>query len=206
MASYLRKTYLIAYNAASAVAWATVLGRVLGVLYVKGNPGLVPVSVDTFVRNTQTFAVLEILHSLLGLSSHRLLVDAIGMLTCEQPGIVPSPLFTTVMQVASRLVLMWGVTYPFPEVTVSPWYSSMLIAWSLTEVIRYTYFAIKEAGMPIPYWLHWLRYSAFSVLYPVGISSELAEMYLSWNGPSAHRAEWYPWAIAAVASTYIYGE
>lgn len=110
------------------------------------------------------------------------------------------------MQVASRLVLMWGVTYPFPEVTVSPWYSSMLIAWSLTEVIRYTYFAIKEGGIPIPYWLHWLRYSAFAVLYPVGISSELAEMFLSWNGPAAHRAEWYPWAIGAVASTYIYGE
>jgi very-long-chain (3R)-3-hydroxyacyl-CoA dehydratase len=109
------------------------------------------------------------------------------------------------MQVASRLVLMWGVTYPFPEVTVSPWYSSMLIAWSLTEVIRYTYFAIKESGIPIPYWLHWLRYSAFAVLYPVGISSELAEMFLSWNGPAAHRASWYPWAIGAVASTYIYG-
>jgi hypothetical protein len=68
MASYLRKTYLIVYNAASAVAWATVLGRVLAVLYLKGNPGSVPVAVDTFVRNTQTFAVLEILHSILGSS------------------------------------------------------------------------------------------------------------------------------------------
>ena len=65
MVSYLRKSYLIAYNAASAVAWATVLGRVVTVLLLRG-PTLVPVAVDTFVRNTQTFAALEILHSLFG--------------------------------------------------------------------------------------------------------------------------------------------
>lgn len=66
MASYLRKSYLILYNAASAVAWATVLGRVIAVFLLRG-PTLVPVSVDTFVRNTQSFAALEILHSLLGM-------------------------------------------------------------------------------------------------------------------------------------------
>lgn len=65
MAFYLRKSYLILYNAASAVAWATVLGRVIAVFLLRG-PTLVPVSVDTFVRNTQSFAALEILHSLLG--------------------------------------------------------------------------------------------------------------------------------------------
>lgn len=66
MASYVRRSYLILYNAASAVAWATVLGRVIAVFLFRG-PTLVPVSVDTFVRNTQSFAALEILHSLLGM-------------------------------------------------------------------------------------------------------------------------------------------
>ena len=66
MASYLRRSYLILYNAASAVAWATVLGRVIAVFWLRG-PTLVPVSVDNFVRNTQSFAALEILHSLLGM-------------------------------------------------------------------------------------------------------------------------------------------
>jgi very-long-chain (3R)-3-hydroxyacyl-CoA dehydratase len=121
-------------------------------------------------------------------------------------GIVPSPVFTTFLQVASRLAIMWGITYPFPEVTVSTWYSSMLFAWSATEVIRYTYFALKESGAPIPYWLHWLRYSAFSVLYPIGITSELAEMWLAYSGPAGLRSRWYPWAIIAVASTYIPGK
>lgn len=66
MASYVRKSYLVAYNAASAVAWATVLGRVIAVFCLRG-PVLVPVSVDNFVRNTQTFAALEMVHSLLGM-------------------------------------------------------------------------------------------------------------------------------------------
>lgn len=182
MASYLRTSYLVAYNAASAIAWATVLGRVVAVFLMRG-PALVPVTVDNFVRNTQTFAALEMVHSLLG--------------------IVPSPFLTTFLQVFSRLAVVWGITYPFPEVTVSPFYTSMLAAWSATEVIRYTLFALKESGSPVPYWLHWLRYSAFTVLYPVGITSELAEMYLAYSGPAAHRAPWAPWAIAAYACSYI---
>ena len=118
-------------------------------------------------------------------------------------GIVPSPVFTTFLQVFSRLAVVWGITYPFPEVTVSPFYSSMLAAWAVTEVIRYSLFALKESGLPIPYWMQWLRYSAFTVLYPVGIISELAEMYLAYSGPAGHRAQWAPWVIAAYASTYI---
>lgn len=121
-------------------------------------------------------------------------------------GIVPSPLFTTLMQVASRLFLMWLVTYPFPSVTTSPAYSSMLCAWSLTEMIRYSYFAIKQGGATPPYWLHWLRYSAFAVLYPIGISSELAEVYLAIKGPAADLVWWAPYALLAVAAVYAPGK
>lgn len=70
-------------------------------------------------------------------------------------------------------------------------------------MIRYTLFALKEGGVPVPYWLHWLRYSAFTVLYPVGITSELVEMYLAYSGPAGHRAQWAPWVIAAYSCTYI---
>lgn len=60
-----RKAYLVAYNAASAIAWGTVLGRVAAVLAIKGAP-LVPVVVNDFARVTQTFAVMEIFHALTG--------------------------------------------------------------------------------------------------------------------------------------------
>jgi len=66
---------------------------------------------------------------------------------------------TTVMQVASRLLLVWGVVNNFPnETALSPVYSSMLIAWSVTEVIRYSFFAMNLwTGGAVPSMLQWLR-------------------------------------------------
>ncbi|GAB1320396.1 hypothetical protein MFIFM68171_10606 [Madurella fahalii] len=178
-----KNAYLILYNAVSAVAWAAVLGRVVVVLGWKGAP-FVPLVVDNFARITQTCAVMEILHSL--------------------SGVVPAPVFTTAMQVASRLFLMWAICYPFPQLNASTFYSSMLGAWSMTEVIRYSYFALKQVE-GVPSWLHWLRYSAFLVLYPVGISSEVAMTLQALFGPAASVAPWYPYALTAVLLSYIPG-
>lgn len=109
------------------------------------------------------------------------------------------------MQVASRLFLMWAICYPFPHLNASPFYSSMLGAWSTTEVIRYSYFALKQVE-GVPNWLHWLRYSAFLVLYPVGISSEVAMTLQALFGPAADFAAWYPYALITVLLSYIPGE
>ncbi|KAK4123538.1 PTPLA-domain-containing protein [Parathielavia appendiculata] len=178
-----KKVYLILYNTASAIAWATILGRAAVVLRWRG-PFFVPLVVDNFARITQTCALMEVLHAL--------------------TGVVPAPVFTTVMQVASRLFLMWAVCWPFPQLNASVFYSSMLCAWSLTEVIRYTYFALKQVEA-VPGWLHWLRYSAFLVLYPVGISSEVAMTLQAAFGPASALASWYPYALAAVMLSYIPG-
>ena len=48
----------------------------------------------------------------------------------------------------------------------------MLLAWSVTEVIRYSYFVTNLRGA-VPGFLTWLRYNTFFVLYPVGIASEM---------------------------------
>lgn len=120
-------------------------------------------------------------------------------------GVVPAPVFTTAMQVASRLLLVWGICQPFPTLNASPWYSSMLIAWSTTEVIRYTYFALKQFDA-VPAWLHWLRYSAFLILYPIGISSEVAMVICALVGPADTLAEWYPMGLVAVLLAYIPGK
>lgn len=119
-------------------------------------------------------------------------------------GVVPAPFFTTALQVASRLFLVWAICFPFPQLNSSTWYSSMLVAWSLTEVIRYTYFALKQFDA-VPGWLHWLRYSAFSILYPIGISSELAMTLRAIVGPADSIAPWYPYALFAVVLSYIPG-
>jgi len=103
------------------------------------------------VALVQSFAILEVLHVILGL--------------------VPSPLVTTAMQVASRLWIVWGVVERFPETHTHPLYTNMVVAWCLAEIIRYQSYTLALAGYK-PYWLQWLRYTAFYILYPVGAGSE----------------------------------
>ena len=90
-------------------------------------------------------------------------------------GLVRSPVSTTVMQVSSRLLLVWAVVDRYPQDTApSVFYSTMLLAWSVTEVIRYSYFVFNLQSGGVPGFLTWLRYNTFYVLYPVGIASECA--------------------------------
>ncbi|XXG96763.1 hypothetical protein Hte_003054 [Hypoxylon texense] len=175
--SPVKNGYLILYNAASAILWLTVLGRVVGANVTKG-PQLVYPTTGEFCKWTQTLAGMEILHSLFG--------------------VVRAPFFTTFMQVFSRYAIVWGVTGLFPDLARGfgfgdAWsclaYSSMLAAWATTEVVRYSYFALSlSTGGNPPYALHWLRYHAFFVLYPVGISSEA---YLIWRAvePARERVD-----------------
>jgi len=104
----------------------------------------------------QSFAVLEIVHSL--------------------TGSVKSPLSTTFMQVFSRLFMIWGITERFESTRTNPLYASMVFAWSLTEMIRYSFYAISLLDKPPPFLLY-LRYTTFYVLYPLGASSEAFLIY-----------------------------
>lgn len=107
---------------------------------------------------------------------------------------------TTLMQVFSRYAIVWGVTGPFPEVARGedgssvPAYAAMLVAWSTTEVIRYSYFALTLSGV-FPAALHWLRYHAFFVLYPLGISSEA---WLIWRAVAPAADHGLPWSSTAL--------
>ncbi|KAI3336613.1 tyrosine phosphatase-like protein [Xylariaceae sp. AK1471] len=159
--SPVKNGYLILYNAVSAILWLTVLGRIVGINLLRGPRFAYP-AVGEFCKWTQTLAGMEVLHSLFG--------------------IVRAPFFTTFMQVFSRYAIVWGITDLFPQLGASPAYSSMLVAWSITEVVRYSYFALTLSGWQ-PKALHWLRYHAFFVLYPLGISSEA---WLIWRavGPA----------------------
>ena len=118
------------------------------------------------------------------------------------------------MQVASRLLLVWAVVYPFPNATTSSvFFTSMLLAWSLTEVIRYFYFALSlarsNAGRTpaVPDWFTTLRYSTFLVLYPIGISSEVRLVYLAAVTPGAADSvhPLYPYVFYAILAIYVPG-
>lgn len=116
-------------------------------------------------------------------------------------GLVRSPILTTLMQVSSRLLLVWPVVNGHPRATApSPAYSSMLLAWSITEIIRYSYFVTNLRG-DVPSFLTWLRYNTFYVLYPVGIASE---MFLIFKASEVTQKMWQ-WMFLAILLAYIPG-
>lgn len=112
------------------------------------------------------------------------------------------------MQVSSRLLLVWGVVNTYPRATSpSPFYSSMLVAWAVSEIVRYSYFVFdlrRSSNGPkeVPALMTWLRYNLFYVLYPLGIGSEIA---LVWKASEAAEKKWR-WAFLAALLAYVPGE
>ena len=52
----------------------------------------------------------------------------------------------------------------------------MVLAWSITEIIRYSYYMVSLINLKIGL-LTWLRYTLFIILYPLGAGSELLCVY-----------------------------
>ncbi|KAL8811269.1 MAG: hypothetical protein Q9200_001929 [Gallowayella weberi] len=174
------REYLTAYNSVCALLWLSVFGRVIVILPITGVESVYEAAGD-FTKWTQTVAVLEILHSAFGL--------------------VRSPLPTTALQVVSRLLLVWAVVDQFPAATTpSIFYSTMLLAWSATEVVRYSYFVLNLRGS-VPGFLTWLRYNMFYVMYPMGITSEAV---LIWKASEAVGGTW-SWVGWGVLGLYVPG-
>ena len=122
-------------------------------------------------------------------------------------GIVRAPFLTTLMQVASRFLLVHLIASPIaypPSTRHSPAYSTMLLAWSVTEVIRYSYFVFSLSGVGVPKLWTWLRYNTFLVLYPLGISSECWLVYRA-IPLASQRNEGLGYALWAILAIYVPG-
>ncbi|KAI9324641.1 Ptplb-like protein [Zopfochytrium polystomum] len=148
------RKYLVIYNTVSAIGWFTL--TYLAIATYRDYETLF-IRYGQWVAIVQSFAVLEIFHSLFK--------------------IVRSPFLTTTMQVFSRLFLVWGVCASFPfKTVVGHWaYITMVIAWGVTEIVRYLYYAMTLVDFRGDYYwfLVWCRYNLFYVLYPVGAGSEM---------------------------------
>lgn len=153
------KRWLIAYNSVSSSLWAIVLFNTLFLGIALGQP-LIFEKTNKITTYIQTLALIEIFNAAFG--------------------IVRASLFTTGMQVYSRLLVVWGIWQFLPNSPANThWtYISVQIAWALSELIKYNYHLQSFKG-EIPYWLVYLRYTAFIVLYPIGVGSEMTIMYLS---------------------------
>ncbi|KAJ4356809.1 uncharacterized protein N0V89_004846 [Didymosphaeria variabile] len=80
---------------------------------------------------------------------------------------------------------------------------SLLVAWSVTEVIRYSYFVFALTDSVPKLWT-WLRYNTFLVLYPIGVASETWLVYKA-IPPASKIDEKFGWGLWAVLATYIPG-
>ncbi|KAJ7681947.1 PTPLA-domain-containing protein [Mycena polygramma] len=202
------KLYLLAYNVLTALGWAYILLLTLTHLFnldgKSSKPAAVSTAPSTFTRLVssffkfglvftiesrlptflqpvyrrsmttysrvggvvaivQTCAILEVAHTLLGW--------------------VQSPLQMTAMQVASRLWIVWGIVQQFDVARTSPLYTSAVLAWAITDVIRHSFYAANlfryEAHL-----LLYLRYTSLLVLYPVRAGSEAFLSYATLPFPS----------------------
>ncbi|KAK4761443.1 hypothetical protein SAY87_029327 [Trapa incisa] len=154
--SVLRRLYLSIYNWSVFLGWFQVLVLAVRTLKESGHVQVYS-AVERPLQLAQTAAVLEIIHGLVGL--------------------VRSPITATLPQIGSRLYLTWGILYSFPQAQSHVLVSSLVISWSITEIIRYSFFGLKETLGFAPSWLLWLRYSTFLLLYPTGITSEVGLIY-----------------------------
>lgn len=178
------KRWLIAYNSISASLWSIILFNTIFLGVSVGQPFLF-IKTNMITTLIQTLAVIEIYNS--------------------AAGYVKSPLFTTVTQIFSRLLLVWGIMQALPESPANyHWvYISLCLSWSITEIIRYSYYAANLANPDaIPAWLVWLRYTTFYVLYPTGVSSEMYMIYLSLDSASKVYGLWARYALIAILYTY----
>ncbi|KAL9962138.1 hypothetical protein ACROYT_G031216 [Oculina patagonica] len=154
----LAKIYLVFYNVTLTLGWSVIL--VLSVQHLakkKTNIGLYD-SVEKPLKIFQSAAILEVLHCAVGL--------------------VPSSVVLTAFQVASRLFLTWAIAHSVPQVQDNPGVVAFILAWSITEVIRYSFYAFSLLDK-LPYIIQWCRYTFFFFLYPIGVTGELVSIYSS---------------------------
>ncbi|XP_071702676.1 very-long-chain (3R)-3-hydroxyacyl-CoA dehydratase PASTICCINO 2-like isoform X1 [Rutidosis leptorrhynchoides] len=156
MAGAVRRMYLITYNWLVCAGWFQVLYIALKTLIESGHNHVYE-AIEKPLLLAQSAAFFEILHSVIGL--------------------VRSPISAALPQISSRLYVVWGILYSFQEVQTHPLVSAMIISWCITEIIRYSFFGMKETFGSAPFWLLWLRYSTFLILYPLGIGSEVYLIY-----------------------------
>ncbi|KAI0130525.1 phosphatase-like protein [Xylariales sp. AK1849] len=167
------ESYLLAYNAVSFLLWGRLLFNTLSALptaYTQSHLRGLYTDLLPLLAGTQSLALLEVLHAALGL-------------------VGASPL-TAALQIGGKNLVVWTVMVRFPEIIIGKdgdeqdalgiWaFWGCVLAWGCSEVVRYGYFVIQLYSGDTPDWLKWLRYNAFLVLYPVGMLSEAALVYLA---------------------------
>jgi very-long-chain (3R)-3-hydroxyacyl-CoA dehydratase len=146
----IKDTYLTVYNSVQATLW--LIGLVITLVSFVNMRRL---PLNAYFLVAQTLMLLDVLHVALRL--------------------VRGTILTTFLQIFSRVYMVWHVIRVQTETTI--WNYALYAAWSLAEIIRYSYYLNKDLEL-----LKFLRYNAFIVLYPVGVfMGEIPLIYLDYK-------------------------
>lgn len=148
--------YLVIYNVVMTAGWLVIAVGLVRAYLAKGSYHNLYYSIEKPLKFFQTGALLEVLHCAIG--------------------IVPSSVVLTAFQVMSRVFLTWAVTHSVKEVQSEDSVLLFVIAWTITEIIRYSFYTFSLLNH-LPYLIKWARYTLFIVLYPMGVSGELLTIY-----------------------------
>ena len=147
--------YLAGYNSAQLFAWSWVL--VTSCSAALSSPALSPAAAATYaavyrvVSACQSATLLETVHALAGLTR--------------------SGVAGNFAQWAGR-THCWFVLTQVAALQSNPATLALLLAWSLSDTVRYSWAALTALGI-CPRSLTWLRYTVFIPLYPAGTAAEL---------------------------------
>lgn len=177
----LGNAYLVLYNVVQFLGWSHMLYILLPHLdtaLIKGvDRGQLYADIELSLKIFQTAAVLEVVHAAVGL-------------------VKTNPMLA-MFQVSSRVFVAWAILDAVPESRLCRGLPLLLIAWIITEMIRYSFYAVGLLGTSL-YIITWLRYSIailfvfpqlkvlitcrytlFFALYPIGVTGELWCCYVS---------------------------
>jgi very-long-chain (3R)-3-hydroxyacyl-CoA dehydratase len=168
------KYYLAAYNLVAFIFWLLYLLSFLSAGLELNSSSLLLLNI------AQGLAVLEIVHALLKW--------------------VKSPIASTVAQVASRLLVLVLINVFVKNPSLTPVVSMGVIicsfAWSITELVRYSFYFLSLFNRQ-PGFLLWMRYTFFIALYPLGVTGEwlilAAPLIINGLSFSAYIIFYYQW-------------
>ncbi|XP_019465134.1 PREDICTED: very-long-chain (3R)-3-hydroxyacyl-CoA dehydratase 2-like [Lupinus angustifolius] len=150
--------YLLSYNSLQALGWTVSLTNILYNLFSTSSLHTSYASAGHLISFLQCAAFLEVIHGAIGL--------------------VPSGALLPLMQWGGRTHFLLAVVAKLDEVQELPSVFITFLAWSISEVIRYSHYAFSCTGN-CPSWITYLRYTAFIVLYPIGVGP--GEMWLMYQ-------------------------
>lgn len=121
-------------------------------------------------------------------------------------GAVKSNVVLTTFQVFSRVIVVCAVLLATPTAVDSPGLPMALLAWSVTEIIRYAFYSCNLLGCGVPAALVFLRYTTFIALYPIGVTGELLCFWWAqaWARQHANAGAWSVLLPNAANFTFSY--